>query len=131
MSTSTKIMWTCLPNGVVTTSTGAIASPLKLLMSAVATPQVTGASTIAGTVFQDFPAYVRAITAAGQWTVAFNETHQAMGTPVTSYVSSSNGAPTDAISANTAFNVDGAHLWQAIFPPTTPVLTTQTTTTVS
>jgi len=130
MTTSTQVMWTCLPNGVVTTSTGAVASPLTLQLSVVVTPQVTGATTIQGTIFQNWPAYVRAITAANQWTVTFGGDYPATAWPATNYTSAT-GTATDAISANTAFNVDGGHLWQAIFPANTPVLTTQTSSTIS
>src|ERR1700722_12493313 len=119
MTTSTQVMWTCLPNGVVTTKTGAVASPLTLQLSVVVTPQVS-VSSIQGTVFQDWPAYVRALTAANAWTVTFGGDYAATASVATNHTSAS-GTPTDAISANTSFNVDGAYLWQAIFPVATPV----------
>ena len=55
MITQTQIMWTCLPNGIA-----AGVSPLTVKVSLVVTPQLVSnavSDTIAGTVFQDWPAY--------------------------------------------------------------------------
>jgi hypothetical protein len=116
MITQTQIMWTCLPNGVA-----AGASPLSVKLSLVVTPQLlcngNGVNSIGGTVFENWPAYVRAVDAAGGWLVSFDNT-SIVGT----------GAMVDNLSASSAFNVDAASLWQAIFPASTPVVTAQTAT---
>ena len=117
MTTNTQIMWTCLPNGVATTGTGAPASPLTLKASIVVTPRLVpdaSGGSIAGTVFENWPAYVRAIASQGDWSVAFAR-------PETK----ASAQMTDWISASSAFNVDGSLLWQSIFPPSTPVMAAQ------
>ena len=113
MITTTNVMWTCLPNGIVTPG----ASPLTLKLSVVATPQVvsSGGDTIAGTVFQNWPAFIRAVAASSGWIVAFDNA-----------TASATATMTKHIDPTPDFNVDGSLLWQAIFPPTTPVTTTQT-----
>ncbi len=115
MINSTSVMWTCLPNGVVTTPTGAVASPLTLKLSLYVTPRIAGATgdTLGETVFANWPAQVRAITAAGAngWNITFN------------------GTGNDALSVTLAedylgagyLGVDATALWPAVFPHTTPV----------
>jgi len=115
MITSTTVLWTCLPNGVVTTSTGAVASPLTLKVSLFVTPRISATAatdTINGTVFQNWPAQVRAITAAGGWNVDFSTTE---------YPAMSVTLAEDYLGAS-YLNVDAATLWAAIFPATTPVV---------
>ena len=70
MISSTSVMWTCLPNGVVTTAAGAVASPLTFKVSLLVSPRIAASAstdTISGTVFQNWPTQVRAITAANGW----------------------------------------------------------------
>ena len=110
---STQLLWTCLPNGVVTPGPNPVVN-----LSLVLTPQIFSSApaggtpdTIQNTVFENWPAYVRAITAASGWAVFISNTK----VPATIAV--------DHISASSAFNVDGAQLWQSIFPSGTPVIT--------
>jgi len=79
MITNTQVMWTCVANGIVTNG-GAPASPLTLKLSLVVTPKINATGTgdtIAGTVFENWPAYVRAITKAGDWLIAFAREREA------------------------------------------------------
>jgi hypothetical protein len=107
----TEIMWTCLPNGIATAG----ASP-TLKLSLVVTPRLKGATasdTIAGTVFENWPAYVKEISQHGDWTVSFFST------------TSTGKVVNDWIRPTSAFNVDGSFVWQSIFPASTPVVDAQ------
>jgi hypothetical protein len=110
--TNIQILWSCLPNGVQTSGP----SP-TVQLSLVVTPQIFSTAlaaspdTIQNTIFQDWPAYVRAVASVGGFQIQFGSTQ----------VPLSPATMVDHITASSQFNVDGETLWSAIFPPTTPV----------